>query len=519
VAVHDFHILRTGRGPPEADAEVSIHPYTALPLTIVLQRLHQVPRRDPQVPQYECLVELVQLSPCAVYSQGPTTFLTDQPTREVSKRMKGLQWTNAWLLLGLMLTGCIADGRTHEANSEGATVHPVYEFRNGRWFDGNGFVEQTFFTQDGSLVIHRPARVDSVIDLDGRWVVPPYGEAHNHNVETPDGLPDLIRRYLASGVYYVKNPNVLPRSVLVIRGAVNLPSSIDASFALGGFTGPGGHPTLVYRRNVGRGIWSEADGEGAFFYELADEHDLDLKWAGFLAHRPDFVKAYLLYSEEISTRVRDPSYVGWRGLDPPLLTALTERSHAAGLRVSAHVETAQDFRHALDSGVDEITHLPGFRGNEDNQFPNPEQFQLTEQDARRAAANGVVVVTTLGEFDAFGDAETVARARETFRANLSLLKAQGVRLALGSDSYGSVGVDQAMQLSELGVFSNLELLKLWVEETPRTIFPFRRIGRLAPGYEASFLVLEGNPLEDFSQTQAIRIGVKNGVLLDVFDRR
>ncbi|MDZ7779792.1 MAG: hypothetical protein U5R14_07635 [Gemmatimonadota bacterium] len=173
----------------------------------------------------------------------------------------------------------------------------------------------------------------------------------------------------------------------------------------------------MYRRNVDRGIWSEADGEGAL------------------------------------------------------------RAHAAGLRVSTHVETAQDFRHALDAAVDEINHLPGFRGDEENRFPSAELFRLTEEDAERAAESGVVVVTTLGSLDEFGDAETVERARETFRWNLSLLNDRGVRLALGSDAYGSVGVDQAMQVLELGVFSNLELLKLWVEETPRAIFPHRKLGR------------------------------------------
>jgi hypothetical protein len=425
--------------------------------------------------------------------------------------------SHAWLCLGLVPIGCVADGGTHEVVDEDSASQVVHEFRNGRWFNGEGFVEQTFFTRYGSLTTSRPARVDSVVDLGGRWVVPPYGEAHNHNIESSDRLPDVIQRYLASGVYYVKNPNVLPRSVLEIRGAVNRPTSIDASFALGGFTGPGGHPILVHRRNLDRGIWSEADGEGAFFHELANADDLELKWAGFLAQRPDFVKAYLLYSEEASARALEPSTVGWRGLDPAMLVLLTERAHAAGLRVSAHVETAQDFRHALDAGVDEINHLPGFRGDEENRFPNPELFRLTERDARRAAERGVVVVSTLGSFDAFPDAEAADRARETFQWNLGLLRAHGVRLALGSDSYGSVGVDQAMQLADLGVFSNLELLKLWVEATPRTIFPHRQIGRLAPGYEASFLVLEGNPIEDFSQTQAIQMRVKNGILLGVFD--
>ena len=41
----------------------------------------------------------------------------------------------------------------------------------------------------------------------------------------------------------------------------------------------------------------------------------------------------------------------------------------------------------------------------------------------------------------------------------------------------------------------------------------RRIGRLADGYEASFLGLNGNPLEDFANTARIGIRAKQGVML------
>jgi hypothetical protein len=59
--------------------------------------------------------------------------------------------------------------------------------------------------------------------------------------------------------------------------------------------------------------------------------------------------------------------------------------------------------------------------------------------------------------------------------------------------------------------------KVRSEETPRTYFAHRSIGRRAPGYEASFPVLEGNPMVEFSQTQAIRLRLMQGVLLDVRD--
>jgi hypothetical protein len=389
----------------------------------------------------------------------------------------------------------------------------VHEYRNGRWFDGSGFVERTMYVRDGWFVDEPSTGADSAIDLQGRWVVPPFGEAHNHNVEAGPGFADRVRRYLSHGVFYVKNPNVLPSGVDSIREEVNRPTSIDVTFAGGGLTGPGGHPIGVVQRNLDRGTWTEDQGEGAFYHAVADTGDLDAAWATLLADRPDFVKTYLLYSETHDRRADDPAYVGQRGLDPDLLPPIVERARKAGLRVTTHVETAADFRHAVDAGVDEIAHLPGFRGDENNRFPEPDRFRLDRTDARRAAEADVVVVTTLGDFDELDDDVTSRRAREVFRHNLETLKEAGVSLAVGSDDYGAVGVDEAFQLLDLDVFSNLELLATWVEDTPRTIFPDRRIGRLAPGYEASFLVLERNPIEDFSAVRDIRMRVKQGVIL------
>lgn len=391
---------------------------------------------------------------------------------------------------------------------------PVYELRDGRWFDGAGFRETTFYTRGGVLLETRPARVDSVIDLDGRWVVPPYAEAHNHNVEASSRFDDVVRRYLEAGVFYVKNPNVLPRGVIPIRDRVNRPSSVDVAFAMGGFTSPGGHPVGVVERNVNRGIWTEADGEGAFYYAVEDEADLERTWAGFLALQPDFVKTYLLYSEEYERRREDAAFHGQRGLDPALLPAIVHRAHAAGLRVSTHVETAADFRAAVAAGVDEVAHLPGFRGNEEYRFPDPDVFRITDADAAEAARKGVVVVTTLADFRVAPDS-VAAAARAVFRHNLSVLKRHEVDLAVGSDSYDTVGVEQASLLHDLGVFTNAELLRMWVETTPATIFPERRIGRLEAGREASFLVLEANPLDDFSAVRRITLRVKQGHVLEL----
>ena len=72
---------------------------------------------------------------------------------------------------------------------------------------------------------------------------------------------------------------------------------------------------------------------------------------------------------------------------------------------------------------------------------------------------------------------------------------------------------EARQLLHLELLAPHELLHTWCVDTPRSIFPGRKIGRFEDGYEASFLVLAGDPLEDFGQTANIVLRVKQGHLL------
>ena len=49
---------------------------------------------------------------------------------------------------------------------------------------------------------------------------------------------------------------------------------------------------------------------------------------------------------------------------------------------------------------------------------------------------------------------------------------------------------------------------MWSETTPKVIFPHRRIGALQEGYEASFVVLEGDPIKDFNEVKKITMRVE-----------
>ena len=447
-----------------------------------------------------------------------------------------------WCLV-ILLAGC-AGGTDLSSSSKashrtGPSGSDSYAFINGRWFDGQGFQPTTWYSVQGRLTRTPPQGRVETVDLSGLFVVPPFGEAHNHNVEGPWNVQAVAERYLKDGVFYVKNPNNVRDFALQIRRAVNQPTSIDVTFAHAGLTGRGGHPVGLYEDVLRVSRYEPVIGpiergwfEGRSYIVLDTEADLETKWPVITSGRPDFLKVYLVHSEDEDATGTSGQSPRRSGLHPRLVSLIVAKAHAAGLQVTAHVETAADFRRAVHAGVDELAHVPGWliQGADD-----AERARLTEEDARLAAAHKVRVVTTsvagqampsIGGHHQHGshvghgpgpemkhNASPADAASHVLRDNLHLLQRVGVALVIGSD-HAETSLAEVMHLRTLHLFDDRTLLKMWCEATPAAIFTDRRIGKFAEGYEASFLALAGNPLEDFDQVRAIRLRVKQGVLLD-----
>ncbi|HEX6748090.1 MAG TPA: amidohydrolase family protein [Longimicrobium sp.] len=406
----------------------------------------------------------------------------------------------ARLLRGTLLAAVAACG---PVGGPAPAAHGV-EYRGGRWFDGTRFVPRTMYVVDGVFRSRAPARVDSVVDLAGGYVVPPFADAHQHLLDPRIG--PTVAAYLRDGIFYVKDQGNAPIMRRLIDPALNRPTSIDYISANQAWTSPGGHPVEVIRRGVAMGgpiaAFIRDSLDPGTVMQVDTRADVERRWPYFLAGRPDFVKVHLLRSEDYARLRADPRAEGNRGMDPALVPEIVRLAHRAGLQVSAHVYTAQDFRNALEGGVDQIAHLPGGRGD-------AAPFLLTDTDAARAAARHVTVVTTVTQH---GDSALTDRLiRDQYTHNIDVLRRHGVPLLLGSDKFGGTAAIEAAALARSGLFGNLELLRMWSVTTPRAIFPARRIGALADGYEASFLVLAADPLADFRATRTIVLRVKQGV--------
>jgi imidazolonepropionase-like amidohydrolase len=391
---------------------------------------------------------------------------------------------------------------------------PTYAFTNGQWWNGSTFVKQTLYTVDGRITVKVPKRVDETIDLKGGFVIPPLAEGHTHWL--PQFADQLSACYLADGVFYAREMASSNVSYNQFRDRVNLPTSVDFVTALQGFTGPGGHPVEVLERGMAMGVtpkdWKpDFDPYGILI--VRTERDVDERMKLLVAENPGLVKVFLIYSDQYEARLNDPATRGsGRGMDPKLLPYLVKLAHAAGLKVHAHGYSVADFRTAIRAGVDEIAHMPGHAYDP---AQGVDKFRLTAEDAKAALRAKVKVTTTL--FNVLGMRNATIVREQIAIPNLKLLKTSGVPIVIGSDEFNKTVLVEVFALRDFAVFSNAELLNMVTRDTAQDIFPNRKLGRLAEGYEADFLVLERDPTANLDNLRSIKLRVKQGRRLTVPD--
>ncbi|MBC7797896.1 MAG: hypothetical protein H7Z37_13565, partial [Pyrinomonadaceae bacterium] len=77
----------------------------------------------------------------------------------------------------------------------------ICEFINGNWFDGNGFKRQTFYSVNGFLTRRKPSKIDETVDLKNGFVIPPFGDAHTHNLDGVRDFDRMSKAYFDEGTF------------------------------------------------------------------------------------------------------------------------------------------------------------------------------------------------------------------------------------------------------------------------------------------------------------------------------
>lgn len=409
-----------------------------------------------------------------------------------------------------------------------STFCQTYAFKNGRWLIDNRFKKINVFSVNGLISFIEPKKVDSIIDLNEKFVIPPFGDAHTHNLDGGYNLKEMITKYLTEGVFYVQVLGNNGEGSNAVRPALEKFKKIDVTYANGLLTSTYGHGFYPYEP-LAMGIYAPflqfkyADSikksrivENKAYYFLDTKADVDLKWPLIMRYKPDHIKICLNdaknYIEKRRLEKADDN-----GLSEEVAAYIVEKAHNQGLRVFAHIETADDARICARIGVDALTHLPGYYWDGTNETSN--KYCMTKGDIKLFKKAGLIVIPTINidgttKYDSTGspiyNQTNFLAAVEYEKRMLRLMFKSKIKIALGGDYFGNTVAPEIDSLIKYRFFPNKDLLKIYSTITPKSIFPNRKIGEFKEGYEASFLVLSENPLLNIQAIKNILLRVKQG---------
>jgi imidazolonepropionase-like amidohydrolase len=391
----------------------------------------------------------------------------------------------------------------------GQTTGRSYELRNGNFYNGKDFTPGTWYVANGVFSKKAPAKIDSVIDLSGKFVTPPMGDAHCSSVADNLSAANILKQYTDEGSFYLQILSNTQEGRAAVESRLNKAGAPDAVFANGGITCTLGQPFLKFE-SAAQGVREPKAinerlgfikqqrkmlGDGYWFID--NKAALGANWDKILAQKPGVISIYLLDSQNKGGKEG-------QGLSPDVAKAVVKKAHKAKLGVYAHVETLEDLRLAIKIGADGIANLPG---NNWDGTGDSKKYELTDADLKLLAKKKTAVVTLLSH----GQASANRAATQAFHTKtLIRLLENNVNLVLGSDDPQRTARSELNYWYTLGELNYASILKVLCENTPQAIFPKRKVGKIADGYEASFLVLNDNPLQNILKIRATAFKMKNG---------
>lgn len=421
----------------------------------------------------------------------------------------------ALMLLAVPLNPVLADEPVPGAEAPNAApVLPkaTLAMIGGYWFDGTRFVPETWYSIEGKFTRERPAQIDVTIDLRGRFALPPLAEAHNHNLQNQWSARQMADDYLRRGIFYNAQMAAHSESIAGFRDLLNAPGTPDTLFAEATFSASNGHPIALAVGNARASGYplTPEDLIDKAFWAVDTVADVEEKWAAATAATPKLIKIILVDANDEASRA-DPANDGKTGVRPELVPELVRRAHAAGARVAAHVQTADDARIAVEAGVDILAHLP----TSPSRYITLADLRIDDGTIALMAKQGTMVIPTFEVYRQIWQRkpDEWARIVPVVRENITRLRAAGVPVLTGSDLWGGSVIDEIKALVGAGFMTRAEALQASTETTARALFPDRAIGKIAEGAEASFIVVASDPTLDLSALDRIEMAVKQGELI------
>jgi len=195
----------------------------------------------------------------------------------------------------------------------------------------------------------------------------------------------------------------------------------------------------------------------------------------------------------------------------PEMKAVADLAHGWGMRVAVHAYGPAAVPDAIRAGVDSIDHPVG----------------LGAAGFRAMAAAGIVYVPTIDHNRYYADhaaeygydAKTVRSLHDFVKRNVESLRLAldaGVRVAMGSDALMSGFGDNARELTwfvRAGMTPGAAIAAA-TGNGAALLGQEDNLGRIAPGYRADIIAVDGNPLADITAlTGNIAWVMKNGTVV------
>lgn len=193
------------------------------------------------------------------------------------------------------------------------------------------------------------------------------------------------------------------------------------------------------------------------------------------------------------------------------MKAIADTAHTLGLKVMAHAHGARGIQQAAEAGIDSIEH----------------GTYLDEAAAKAMKANGTVLVPTLMALEGVSEGlgkgvytpvvEAKIRSVQPLMASLvSRARQYGVTVAFGTDAgvyqHGRNAEEFAL-MTKQGM-SNREALASATTGAAKVLGMESEIGRIAPGYSADIIAVDGNPLADVTVLEEVDFVMVRGRVIE-----
>ena len=416
-------------------------------------------------------------------------------------------------LLAAATTSVIALSTSALAETVLLTADAMVDVEAGTLVEGPGIlIEDGKVVSVGQLAAMSVPQGTETIDLEGMTIMPGMIDMHVHLMGD-------------SGNHGYKALGVSAHSD-TIHGVVNAQTTLMAGYTTVRNVGAGGFSDVALRDAIAEGV---VPGPRLFVsgpaigitgghcsdnnllppeYEAVGEGVSDGPWAARakvrnnIKYGTDLIKTCSTGGVlSKGTKVGAPQY----SLEE--LTALTEEAHSHGLKVASHAHGAEGIVNALKAGIDTIEHAS---------FIDDEGIRLARENGAYLAMDIYVTEYILGEGEAAGILpESLEKERmtgQTQRNNFQKAHEAGVKMIFGTDAGVFPHGQNARQLSRMVRFgmTEAEALQATTVNAADALGKSDTIGKIAPGYFADIIAVEGNPLEDISVLEDVGFVMKEG---------